>query len=116
LRNPRNGRFEKVQNSDKSVNLTNFYSEFNFTQPENLFKEIDYTEILPTIEKRLKSFLSQPKAQKWCRYEWFYSPIDEVLLKHNEFQDCLDEIGYSRVDFFIIISFTLFLKIKKIKI
>ena len=49
------------------------------------------------FEKRLKSFLKSPKAQRWCLYEWFYSPIDAILLKDNPFQTCLEELGLDRV-------------------
>ncbi|CAL8093818.1 unnamed protein product [Orchesella dallaii] len=41
---------------------------------------------------RMKHLLGLPKAFRWVRYEWFYSPIDRVIFQEsNEFEACLKE-------------------------
>lgn len=37
------------------------------------------------------------KAGRWAVYEWFYSDIDRVYFQVNEFQDCLNELGLSKI-------------------
>ena len=42
-------------------------------------------------------FFKSKLAQKWVRYEWFYSPIDEMVAKESEFEICLKEMGIEQV-------------------
>ena len=50
---------------------------------------------------RARHFLSSPLVQRWCRFEFFYSPIDAVLLRESEFAVCLSEAGLENVRTFL---------------
>ena len=36
-------------------------------------------------------------AGRWAVYEWFYSDIDRVYFQVNDFQECLNDLGLSKV-------------------
>jgi len=36
-------------------------------------------------------------AGRWAVYEWFYPDVDRPYFQQNEFQDCLNELGLSKV-------------------
>jgi hypothetical protein len=36
-------------------------------------------------------------AGRWAVYEWFYSDIDRVYFQVNDFQECLNDLGLSKI-------------------
>ena len=49
------------------------------------------------LQSQLENFLKSGTGRRWCLYEWFYSTIDRPYFQHNEFQDCLNEMGLANV-------------------
>ena len=39
----------------------------------------------------------RPKFQRWCMYEWFYSPVDYGWFRENEFTKLLRDCGLGQV-------------------
>jgi len=46
----------------------------------------------------LHHMLSTRRARRWTMYEWFYSSIDVLYFKQNEFQMLLNDLGLFRVN------------------
>ena len=72
----------------------------DFLTEGGLWKQDSFSVTNPevaNIQKRLTHFIRSPLAQRWCHFEWFYSPIDAVLCKENTFEKCVDELGLVKV-------------------
>jgi hypothetical protein len=46
----------------------------------------------------MENFFNSKISRLWCVYEWFYPTIDCSYFNHNEFQDCLNELGLGKVN------------------
>jgi len=46
----------------------------------------------------LHHLLLTRRARRWCMYEWFYSSIDVLYFKQNEFQLLLNDLGLFRIN------------------
>jgi hypothetical protein len=59
----------------------------------------EMTEESQILQQRLEKYLSdkRDRVRNWCRYEFFYPTIDRGFFAHNEFQDCLNEMGLAKV-------------------
>lgn len=58
------------------------------------------------LKNKLQHFLTpytnkqgkkSPAARNWMLYEFFYPSIDRGYFNHNEFQECLNELGLGKV-------------------
>lgn len=65
------------------------------------FEEEDkQNESVNSVEQKLENFFKNKHGtltKRWCLYEWFYPHIDSAYFKHNEFQECLNELGLAKI-------------------